>query len=122
MKIADIKNLKQNDKVFWNDPDAGACSRIYSIKTIQVVNPEMIRITDWDDSTLECLPKELAPAKKYCVKVYWEMSAEHEVWSGNKSHAAETASQASLPPSGEWHFVPDSENVDEELDVQEIKA
>ncbi len=121
MKLSDIKKLKKGDKVFWQDPDNNAASRIYTIKTIKVVNPEMIWIVEPDDSFLECLPKELKPLKKYAVKVYWEMSAEHEVFANNKAEAVQKAIDAPLPPSDQWTYTPDSANVDEEMDVQEIK-
>jgi len=122
MNLKQVKALKRGDRVFWNDPDNGECSRIYKIHTIRVVNPKMVRILENGASELECPPEELAPVKKYAVKVYWEMSAEHEVWATNKSHAVQTAMEAPLPPSNEWTFTPDSENVDKELDVQEIQG
>jgi len=121
MNLKQIKQLKRGDKVFWEDPDGGACSRIYNIKTIEVVNPEMVRIVDKSGDVLECLPKELKPVKKFAVKVYWEMSAEIEVEAGSKSSAASLAIDAPLPSSDTWQYVPDSANVDEEVDIQEIK-
>lgn len=58
---------------------------------------------------------------KYLVKVYWEMWAEHIVYADGPNEAARIAKKADLPSSGSWQFVPDSENVDLELDVQLIK-
>ena len=120
MKLQDIKALKAGDRVFWNDPDGGGCSRIYTIKSIRI-GGVIIFIEDINGGCLECEAHELAKVKKYAVKVYWEMSAEHEVWATSKVHAAHMAKKADLPSSGVWHYVPDSENVDENLDVQEIK-
>jgi len=121
MKIADIKQLKRGDKVFWNDPDNGACSRIYDIDTIQIVNPEMVRILEDGASELECPPKELTKAKKYRAKLYWEMSAEVEVWATSEASAVEEAINAPLPSSDTWEYVPDSANVDDSLDIHEVK-
>jgi hypothetical protein len=60
--------------------------------------------------------------KKYLVRVYWEMCAEHTVYADGPNKAARMAKDAPLPKdSANWQFVPDSENVDLELDVQLIK-
>jgi len=122
MKIQDIKKLKAGDKVWWSDPDElSDCSRIYDIKTIEVVNPEMVRIVDKSGDVLECLPKELKRARKYIAKLYWEMCAEVEVWAGDKQSGIKVAIDGPLPSSDEWQYVDDSANVDEELDIHEVK-
>lgn len=120
MNLKQVKQLKRGDKVFWEDPDNGLTSRIYTIKTIRI-GGVIIFIEDKTGDCLECEAHELKPLKKFAVKVYWEMSAEHEVLAANKQHAAQVAMEAPLPPSDAWEFVPDSENVDEELDVQQIR-
>lgn len=33
-----MKNLKENDEVYWNDPDNGICSGIYTIIHIEPIN------------------------------------------------------------------------------------
>lgn len=58
--------------------------------------------------------------KKYRVKLYWEMSAEVEVEAASPEAAAEAAKDGPLPSSDDWQYVPDSANVDESCDVQEI--
>lgn len=122
MKIQDIKKLKRGDRVFWNDPDHGQCSRAYLIEMIRIDNPERIRIEEKDGSVLECPPAELVPAKKYRAKVYWEMCSEVEVWARDKASGIAAAVEAPLPSSDTWEYVPDSANVDEELDIHEIEA
>ena len=59
MKLNDIRQLKAGDEVFWNDPDDGACSRIYVIKTIWFFGHNQIRIEDEDGCVLECPSSEL---------------------------------------------------------------
>ena len=121
MKIQDIKKLNRGDKVFWNDPDEGACSRIYDIKTVKIFNPNLVEIEDKNGDVLECPPSELAKAKKYRVRMNWRMCADVEVWAGNNQSAASMALKAPLPSSDTWEYVPDSEMVDEELDIRKIK-
>jgi len=59
MQISKIKQLHPGDEVFWNDPDEGACSRVYKIRTIELVTPNMVRIEDVDGGVLECFAREL---------------------------------------------------------------
>jgi hypothetical protein len=56
-----MKKLKKGDKVYWNDPDEGACSRFYLIKNI-TIRPDLVRIEDEDGSVLECPIEELEPS------------------------------------------------------------
>jgi len=53
-----VKSVKKGDKVFWNDPDDGSCSREYVVKEIKV-HPDLVRIEGVDGSVLECPPDEL---------------------------------------------------------------
>jgi hypothetical protein len=59
MKIHDAKKLRPGDEVFWNDPDDGACSRVYVIQTIEV-NGNVVTIMEPNGSTLECYARELS--------------------------------------------------------------
>lgn len=45
MTIKQATNLKPGDKVYWNDPDDGLCSRELTIERIQF-NCEVVVITD----------------------------------------------------------------------------
>lgn len=54
----DVTKLQSGDQVWWNDPDDGACSRIYNIQEIKI-NGEVVTITDKDGSDLECFASEL---------------------------------------------------------------
>lgn len=60
-----IATLKPGDRVTWNDPDDGLCSRTVAIKSIEIQydedtgDIEHVAITDVDGSDLECLPDEL---------------------------------------------------------------
>jgi hypothetical protein len=59
MQIHSIKKLHSGDEVFWNDPDNGACSRVYKIQTIEV-NGNVVTIQEPDGSVLECFARELS--------------------------------------------------------------
>lgn len=60
MRINDVRKLHTGDQVFWNDPDDGACSRVYQIQTIEV-DPQtgVVVIQEPDGSVLECYAREL---------------------------------------------------------------
>ena len=60
MKISDVKKLHKGDEVYWNDPDAGVCSRFYRIKTIDCTHSSVITIEDMDGSVIECYARELS--------------------------------------------------------------
>ena len=59
MTLKEVKRLHPGDEVYWNDPDDGICSRVYTIASI-VVNGNVVSITDVDGSVLECFAKELS--------------------------------------------------------------
>lgn len=58
MTNEEAKGLKTGDTVFWKDPDEGAASRAYKIKTIEVYDDEAI-IEEPDGSVLQCFVAEL---------------------------------------------------------------
>jgi hypothetical protein len=58
MKRQELLDLLPGDKVFWNDPDDGLCSRFYTIKTIEI-GDEIIKIIEADGSVLQCYANEL---------------------------------------------------------------
>jgi hypothetical protein len=122
MTLNEANQLKKGDVVWWDDPDAAYCSRLYTIKNV-AVTPNLVAIEDMSGDFIECLFKELSLAveKTYRVKVYWEMCGEVEVKAYSRTHAKQEALEAPLPESGTWEYVADSANVDKELDVQEIK-
>lgn len=57
-----VKYLQPGDKVFWNDPDNGHCSREYTIGSIcyQTAGGNLVRITEDNGSVLECPFHELS--------------------------------------------------------------
>jgi len=59
MTPAQIKNLQPGDEVYWSDPNEGAASRVYKIRTLEVIG-DIVVITEPDGSTLECFAKELS--------------------------------------------------------------
>jgi hypothetical protein len=59
MTQAQAYALHSGDQVQWTDPDAGLCSRIVTIQTIEHPEPGVVRITEPDGSVLECLIREL---------------------------------------------------------------
>jgi hypothetical protein len=58
MTYEEVKELKPGDRVFWADPDRGACSRWYEIDKI-MVRAELVMIKEPDGSYLDCYPEEL---------------------------------------------------------------
>ena len=60
MTTEEVRNLKNGDEVFWNDPDNGLTSRHITIQAIELFNSDCIlRIMGDDGSTLECFAHEL---------------------------------------------------------------
>lgn len=60
MNLSAIKAMRPGDRVKWNDPDAGACSKVIVLTcTPYVVSPEMVRLHSNDGGFLECPPREL---------------------------------------------------------------
>lgn len=58
MTSDEVTDLCPGDEVFWNDPDAGLCSRHLVIHDISLYG-DVVRITDRDGSFLECYADEL---------------------------------------------------------------
>jgi hypothetical protein len=54
-----VAKLQPGDEVYWNDPDEGACSRVYKIRTIEVLD-EIVVIEEPSGAVLECFAKELS--------------------------------------------------------------
>lgn len=71
MSPEQVKRLKPGDRVYWNDPDGGQCSRVLTIAEI-ADRFDMFTIVDQDESVLECYPAELStpPKVAYLVAVY----------------------------------------------------
>lgn len=59
MTLAEVQKLHPGDEVYWNDPNEGAKSRVYKIRTIEVF-AGIVVITEPDGGSLECFPKELS--------------------------------------------------------------
>jgi hypothetical protein len=51
--------LKAGDRVFWNDPDGGSCSRELVVKHAEMKS-DFVRIEDEDGSVVECPVEELS--------------------------------------------------------------
>ena len=54
--------MKIGDKVFWNDPDEGACSGEYTVNELvldETGDVELVRISTGTDDITEVLPEEL---------------------------------------------------------------
>lgn len=61
MKMRELNKLKPGDRVYWNDPDQGVCSRFYLIKNIEVTDDsDDVCIEEPDGSFLECYSHELS--------------------------------------------------------------
>lgn len=59
MRKSQVKELLTGDQVYWNDPDADLCSRVYTILTIEWIDENVVRIVDPDGTELEALISEL---------------------------------------------------------------
>jgi hypothetical protein len=59
MRLADARKLHSGDQVYWHDPDAGACSRVLTIQSIELRGPVAI-IAEPDGTVVECFMRELA--------------------------------------------------------------
>lgn len=60
------------------------------------------------------------PVNKYRVRVYWEMCGEVEVYAPNISEAHLKAVDCALTEIEQADYVPDSINVDPDVDIQQI--
>lgn len=63
MKTFELQKLKPGDKVFWNDPDNGACSRHIQITKIKILAGGVVHISDNYGEVLECFKWELNMAR-----------------------------------------------------------
>lgn len=59
MTVADAKKLRPGDQVFWNDPDEGACSRVLTIRAVEVCG-NVVCIMEPNGSEVECYARELS--------------------------------------------------------------
>lgn len=59
MRISELKQLKVGDRVRWNDPDEGACSKDLTIKAISVYASNEAFIESECGSEIECYAREL---------------------------------------------------------------
>jgi hypothetical protein len=59
MNLSEIQQLKVGDKVWWNDPDDGLCSRWYEIAEIEIVG-DIVSIIEPDGTHLSCFFEELS--------------------------------------------------------------
>lgn len=59
MKKFELHCLKHGDEVYWTDPDEGACSRYFTIRSIYI-SGDIVTITDIDGSDIECFAEELS--------------------------------------------------------------
>lgn len=55
----EVRALQPGDEVYWSDPDEGRTSRVYRIRTIEIIG-EIVVITEPDGSSLECFAEELS--------------------------------------------------------------
>lgn len=59
MTPEEIAKLGAGDKVFWSDPDNGACSRDIVIQSIEMIG-ETVIVCGTDGTALECFSEELS--------------------------------------------------------------
>jgi protein involved in polysaccharide export with SLBB domain len=59
MTYEEALRLHPGDEVRWTDPDAGACSKIIKIASIEAID-DAFCVVDEDGSVLECFPEELS--------------------------------------------------------------
>ena len=59
MTVADGQSLQPGSLVYWHDPDEGRCSRWLTVRTINVRDDGVTRITAVDNDELECYITEL---------------------------------------------------------------
>jgi len=63
MTYKEAKRLRPGDKVYWNDPDNGTCSRYLTIKSINVYQDNgldtTVSIMEPDGDVVVCFLKEL---------------------------------------------------------------
>ncbi len=106
MTLNEAKLLVAGTVVWWDDPDCGTCSRLYTIKTV-TVRGNIVSIEEPNGDFLECLPKEISltnqrTPRKFKVKICWNMEGEVEVLAYSKGHAIIEAIDAPLPSAQNW--------------------
>ena len=55
------KQLRPGDKVHWEDPDDGVCSRTMTLTSIDIFG-DVVQLTDTEGDFLECYVEELSQA------------------------------------------------------------
>jgi len=60
VQLKEVRRLSPGDTVYWNDPDDGCCSKFITIRSIKVLEDEMVFIHGADRSDLECYAEELS--------------------------------------------------------------
>ena len=58
MKMSEIKELRYDDEVYWEDPDNGLASRAVQIASIDIKG-DVVCILEKDGHYLECFAHEL---------------------------------------------------------------
>lgn len=59
MTTKDARKLKAGDKVFWNDPHEGTCSKKMVISSIEVLSDGFVSLCCGRDGHIECFAQEL---------------------------------------------------------------
>lgn len=80
MNEEQFKKLTPGDKVFWEDPDDGICSKWITVKTIRFER-DVASITGEDGSITECFPCEIffqKPKYNHAYDVAFEVINEKE--------------------------------------------
>jgi hypothetical protein len=63
MDLKQAKKLREDDEVYWTDPDDGLCSCIYTISRIEIIEDgrqTFAKIWDSNNSYNECYLDELS--------------------------------------------------------------
>jgi len=59
MTLAEAEELKAGDEVYWADPDADACSRLITIKYVEIKG-DVVHLVDDQESSVEVFAHELS--------------------------------------------------------------
>ncbi len=59
MTLEEVSELLYGDEVVWNDPDGGVCTKVVTIRSIQIIG-DIVRIVDIEGDELECYASELS--------------------------------------------------------------
>lgn len=79
MTNEEVAALSCGDKVFWSDPDDGACSRFYMIASIEVAS-DFVSITEHNGSYLECYAHELSDEPLFFSDYFSDTDCEPHSW------------------------------------------